>query len=180
MYKLYSYLQNKSFYATLYTLAFTVVMATLSSSANALKDDIEKPVHINADSVLFNKTKGIGVYEGNVSIVQGTLDIRAGKIEISAPNGEIQKITATGSPVKFKQQMDDGKLAEGEANSVVYLVESKRIVLDGNAAITQNNDKFSSNHIVYSIADGELQAGDKKAPGKSRVKAVFYPTNKNK
>jgi len=101
---------------------------------------------------------------------------RAGKIEISAPNGEIQKITATGSPVKFKQQMDDGKLAEGEANSVVYLVESKRIVLDGNAAITQNNDKFSSNHIVYSIADGELQAGDKKAPGKSRVKAVFYPT----
>lgn len=175
MYKLYSYLQNKSFYATV----FIALLVTLSSTANALKDDIEKPVQIDADSVLFNKTKGIGVYEGNVSIVQGSLDIRATKIEIDAPNGEIQKITASGSPVKFKQKMDDGNLAQGEANSVVYLVDSKSIILDGNAAITQNNDKFTSNHIVYSISDGELQAGDKEASGKGRVKAIFYPTNKS-
>jgi len=82
--------------------------------------------------------------------------------------------------VKFKQKMDDGKLAKGQANRVVYLVESKRIVLDGNAAITQNNDNFASNHIEYSISNGELKAGNKKTPGKSRVKAVFYPTNKKK
>jgi len=178
MYKLYSYLQNNS--GILLIAVLTSVIITITSTAHALQDDIEKPVHINADSVLFNKTKGIGVYEGNVSIVQGSLDIRARKIEISAPDGEIKKITATGSPVKFKQKMDDGKLAQGEANSVIYHVDSKRIVLNGNAAITQNNDKFASNHIVYSISDGELQAGDKKAPGKSRVKAVFYPTNKSK
>lgn len=176
MYKLNSYLPNKRFLAT-GLIATTFV---LSSSAYALKDDIEKPVHINADSVLFNKTKGLGIYEGNVSIVQGSLDIRAAKIQINAPGGQIKNITATGSPVKFQQKMDDGKLAKGQANRVVYQVESKRIVLDGNAAITQNNDKFTSNHIEYSISDGELKAGNKKAAGKSRVKAVFYPTNKSK
>lgn len=162
-------------------ITFFIASSTLfSSSAYALKDDITKPVYINADSVLFNKSKGQGVYEGNVSIVQGSLDIRAAKIEITAPGGEIQRITATGSPVQFQQKMDDGKLAKGQANRVVYQVASKRIVLDGNASITQNNDNFKSNHIEYSISNGELKAGNKKAPGKSRVKAVFYPTNKKK
>ena len=176
MYKLNSYLLNK----TLTASALCILSLLLSTAAHALKDDIEKPVYINADSVLFNKSKGQGVYEGNVSIVQGSLDIRAAKIEITAPGGEIKKITASGSPVKFKQKMDDGKLAQGQANRVVYLVESKRIVLDGNASLKQNNDNFSSNHIEYSISNGELKAGNKKTPGKSRVKAVFYPSNKKK
>lgn len=176
MYKLNSYLPNRKH---IVILSITLILF-LSASAHALKDDIEKPVYINADSVLFNKSKGQGVYEGNVSIVQGSLDIRAAKIEIHAPGGEIKKITASGSPVKFKQKMDDGKLAQGQANRVVYLVESKRIILDGNAALKQNNDNFASNHIEYSINNGELKAGNKKAPGKSRVKAVFYPTNKKK
>lgn len=174
MCKLNSFLLNKRILPT----SIVVSSLFISSFAQALKDDIEKPVYINADSVLFNKAKGLGVYEGNVSIVQGSLDIRAAKIQINAPAGNIQTITATGSPVTFKQKMDDGKQAAGQANRVVYQVKSKRIVLDGNAAITQNNDKFSSNHIEYSISDGELKAGNKKAPGKSRVKAVFYPTNK--
>lgn len=164
-------------------VALSAATTLFCSSAFALKGDIEKPVYINADSVLFNKSKGQGVYEGNVSIVQGSLDIRAAKIEIHAPGGEIKKISAIGSPVKFKQKMDDGKLAQGQANRVVYWVESKRITLDGNAAITQNKDKFSSNHIEYSISNGELKAGNKKQAGKTkkgRVKAVFYPSNKAK
>ncbi len=176
MYKLNLPLPNRH----LLVIALIAITFIFTSSTYALKDDIEKPVHINADSVLFNKSKGLGVYEGNVTIVQGSLDIRAAKIEINAPGGQIKKITATGSPVKFQQKMDDGKLAKGQANRVVYLVESKRIVLDGNAAITQNNDRFASNHIEYSISNGELKAGNKKAAGKSRVKAVFYPTNKTK
>ena len=176
MYKLNSHLLNNHFLASMLIASLLV----LSSSVQALKDDIEKPVYINANSVLFNKSKGLGVYEGNVSIVQGSLDIRAAKIEINAPGGEITKITATGGPVKFQQKMDDGKLAKGQANRVVYQVANKRIVLDGNATITQNNDKFASNHIEYSISNGELKAGNKKSAGKSRVKAVFYPTNKTK
>ena len=86
-----------------------IIIITSTSSAIALKDDVEKPVHINADSVLFNKNKGLAVYEGNVSITQGSLEIKAYKIEISAPNNEIEKISADGKPVSFQQKMDDGK-----------------------------------------------------------------------
>lgn len=146
----------------------------------ALKDDVTKPVKIDADSVVFNKSKGFAVYEGNVSITQGTLAIRAARIEIKAPGNRIERIVATGKPVTFQQQMDDGKLAKGQANKVRYLVEDKRLFLEGNAVLSQNNDKFSSNLIEYAIRDGELKAGDKKAPGKDRVRAIFYPSNKVK
>jgi len=151
-----------------------------ASSAMALKSDVEKPVYISADSVVFNKAKGFAIYEGHVSIVQGTLAIKASKIEINAPKNEISKITANGSPVSFQQKMDDGKFAKGKANRVIYLIKDKRLFLDGNAVISQGNDKFSSNHIDYSIRNGELKAGNKKAPGKSRVNVIFYPTNKTK
>lgn len=176
MYKLNSCLPNKS-YLVIGLIATTFV---LNSTVHALKDDIEKPVHINADSVFFNQGKGLGVYEGNVSVVQGSLDVRAKKIEINAPDGLVTKIVATGDPVKFQQKMDDGKLTKGEAKRVVYQVVNKRIVLDGNAVITQSNDRFASNHIEYSISDGELKAGNKTATGKSRVKAVLYPVNESK
>jgi len=151
-----------------------------TSSAIALKEDVEKPVYISADSVVFNKSKGFAIYEGHVSIVQGTLKITASKIEIKAPKNEIRKITATGAPVSFQQKMDNGQLAKGKANRVIYLIKDKRLFLDGNAVISQGSDKFSSNHIDYSIRNGELKAGSKKAPGKSRVNVIFYPSNKSK
>ncbi|MCF6188965.1 MAG: lipopolysaccharide transport periplasmic protein LptA [Cocleimonas sp.] len=157
-------------------------LITTTSATSALKEDVEKPVYINADSVLFNKTKGLAVYEGNVSITQGTLEIKAYRIEINAPNNEIERITATGKPVSFQQKMDDGKLAKGGANKLLYLVKGKKILMDGNAVISQNKDKFSSNHIEYSTKTGELKAGrDKKTAGsKGRVKVIFFPSNKSK
>ena len=160
------------------------LLLLFSSSSFALKSDIEKPVRISADSVLFNKTKGLAVYQGNVSIIQGTLKISAHKIEINAPNNEITKISANGTPVAFQQKMDDGNLAKGQANSVIYLVKDKRLLMDGNASLSQKNDKFSSNHIEYSTQTGELKAGNKKSAGKAgkkgRVNVIFYPTNKVK
>ncbi len=180
MCKSYLSLPNKSKHSVGFFVVCIVISTIIVTPSHALKDDIEKPVHINADSVLFNKSKGLAVYEGNVTIVQGTLDIRAAKIEINAPNNEISNIIANGSPVSFQQKMDDGKLAKGSANKVVYQVKEKRIVLDGNASISQDSDIFTSNHIEYSMRNGELKAGDKKTPGKSRVRAIFYPTNKTK
>jgi len=167
-------------YSVLTVITSSIVISILlTSSSFALKEDIKKPVHIDADSVVFNKNKGFAIYEGNVSITQGSLKFNASKIEINAPKNEISKITANGSPVRFEQKMDDGKMAKGQANRIIYLVKEKRIVLDGNAVISQNNDKFSSNHIDYSTRSGELKAGNKNTPGKSRVKAIFYPSNKS-
>ncbi|MGB0847451.1 MAG: lipopolysaccharide transport periplasmic protein LptA [Thiolinea sp.] len=154
----------------------------ISATAHALSSDVEKPVSIEANSVVFNKNAGTAVYAGRVEIVQGTLRITADRIEINAPKNEIQTIKATGSPVMFKQTMDSGKGAVGQAKLMMYFVTQKRLQLSGNASLKQDKDAFTSNIIEYSTASGELKAGGGKAangkPG--RVKAIFYPTNKAK
>ncbi|MCK5919222.1 MAG: lipopolysaccharide transport periplasmic protein LptA, partial [Cocleimonas sp.] len=74
----------------------------------AVKNDASKPVIIDADSVVFNKSQGKAVYQGNVSIKQGTLKIHAARIEINAPNNKIINIIATGFPLTVEQRMDSG------------------------------------------------------------------------
>ena len=166
---------NKSFIA--------LALVLFSTPSLALKDDVTKPVRIEADTIVFNKSKGFGKYSGNVVIVQGSLQIRAASIEIKAPNSSIELITAKGGPVRFQQTMDDGKVAKGQANLLRYAVKEKKLYLDGSAELSQNNDKFSSQHIEYSTRTGELKAGVAKVNGqntkaKGRVSAIFYPTNK--
>ncbi len=159
-----------------------VVFATLlllPSFSWAVKSDATQPVLIDADSVTFNKSAGKAVYQGNVSIKQGTLKIQAARIEINAPNNKIISIIATGNPLSVEQRMDSGKLAKGKARQMRYLVDKKRLILSGNAVLSQGSDQFSSNYIEFSTLTGALKAGNKKN-NKSRVHAVFHPTNKAK
>jgi lipopolysaccharide export system protein LptA len=156
-----------------------LLVSGMVSTAHALQSDVEAPVQIEADSAVFDKIAGTATYDGNVSIKQGTLEILAAHIEINAPNNEIHSIVATGSPVSLKQNMDNGKLAQGKAQTMQYLVKEKRLILNGNAELTQDKDRFTSNHIEYLTATGQLKAGGTGSKGKSgRVSAVFYPTNK--
>ncbi len=160
---------------------FTSLCLLASTTAYAISSDVEKPVMIESDSVVFNKEAGTAVYAGNVEIKQGTLSIRASRIEISAPDNEIQTIKATGSPVNFQQTMDSGKQALGRAKNVQYFVIQKKLVLEGDASLSQDRDNFASNRIEYSTANGELKAGGQATtPGEKsgRVRAIFYPTNK--
>lgn len=168
------YLMNKINSLLLLGLLF------FSPALLALTEDLKKPVKIDANSVTFNKEKGYAVYEGGVSIEQGSLKIKAAKIEIFAPDNAISRIEAVGSPVSFEQRMDGGKLAKGKANKVRYLVKDKKLILSGGATLSQDKDTFTSPYIQYSIETGELKAGQ---PGKNdnnqqprgRVKAIFYP-----
>ncbi|PID50305.1 MAG: lipopolysaccharide transport periplasmic protein LptA [Proteobacteria bacterium] len=162
-----------------------LLMLLGSAPVWALSNDVEKPVTIESDSVVFNKQTGSATYAGNVEIAQGTLKITASRIEIVAPNNEMQTIRATGVPVKFQQTMDNGRQAVGNARLLQYFVLQKRLVLAGEARLIQDRDTFTSNRIEYSIATGELKAGNIANKNKGqpqqpagRVKAIFYPSNK--
>ena len=177
------YTQNIHLKPNELTIKFMLLITLLftTSLAFARTDDIKQPVHIDADSVTFNKAKGYAIYEGNVSIRQGTLKISAQKIEIFAPGNDMQRIETSGSPVIFQQEMDDGKLAKGQANKIRYLVKEKQLQMSGNAKLTQHKDTFNSAYIQYAINTGVLKAGSTKTTSKkqgNRVKAIFYPTNK--
>ena len=153
-----------------------LLLTSMSTGVHALTTDVEQPVQIEADQAVFDKSAGTATYSGNVIIRQGTLEIFASNIQINAPDNEIKNITATGKPVSLKQKMDNGKLATGQANEMQYFVKDKRLILNGNAQLTQDKDTFASNHIEYLPDSGQLIAGTKGKTG--RVSATFYPTNK--
>jgi lipopolysaccharide export system protein LptA len=165
-------------------LTLVVGIPTLS---HALSKDVEEPVTINADAAEFDRNAGKAAYIGNVVIKQGTLEIKAGRVDIIAPNNEIQTITAAGNPITFNQLMDDGKQASGQAKQMIYQVGQKRLVLTGDAVLMQDRDRFASNRIEYQTNTGQLKAGnatagaEKQTPDQrrqGRVSATFYPTNK--
>ena len=170
------YMQNLILIRNIVVFSTLLLLPILSWG---VKSDASQPVSIDADSVVFNKSEGKAVYQGNVSIKQGTLKIHAARIEINAPNNKIISIIAIGNPLTVEQRMDSGKLAKGKAKQMRYLVAKKRLILSGNASLSQGNDQFSSNHIEFSTLTGALKAGNNKN-NKSRVHAVFHPTNKTK
>jgi len=141
-----------------------------------LSQDVEEPVNIEADTVAFDNEKGVADYQGNVIIIQGSLEIRADKVKIEAPEHEVTSMVAFGSPVNLTQKMDDDQIVKGQGNKVTYNVKGKRIVLLDNAKLEQGKDIIINNYIEYLPDTGELYAGGKKDSG--RVKAVFHPTNK--
>ncbi|MBU0654959.1 MAG: lipopolysaccharide transport periplasmic protein LptA [Gammaproteobacteria bacterium] len=147
------------------------------SVAHALDADVEKPVEIEADTAIFDRNAGTASYDGAVIIKQGSLEILATHVDIVAPDNEIQHIIATGSPVNFKQEMDNGKQAMGEAREMQYFIKEKRLTLQGDAELQQDKDILTGHFMEYLTDTGELKVNGK--GGKSgRVSAVFYPTNK--
>src|SRR5690606_24038367 len=77
------------------------------------------------------------VFAGNVHIVQGTLDVTAGKADVRRGGGDIQRVILTGSPVRLKQQLDDGGLIDATAGTVDYDLQTETVVFTGNVEITQ-------------------------------------------
>jgi lipopolysaccharide export system protein LptA len=145
-------------------------------AAYALESDLEKPITVEADTAVCDKNAGTAVYDGKVIIKQGSLEILATHVDIIAPDSVIQEVTATGSPVDFKQMMDGDKQAHGKAQKMQYYVKDKRLILTGDAELHQNQDQLTGNYIEYLPDNGQIIAKGK--GGKTgRISATFFPSD---
>ncbi len=96
---------------------------------------------------------------------------------------------ATGSPVKFSQELDGGKgVVNGQANTVTYSSAASLVTLTGNAKVQRGGDvaegaviTYNTKTEVYTI-NGSAKSGVKSAAKSGRVSVVIQPssTQKNK
>ena len=84
----------------------TALVLLLASNAWALQSDQSQPIEIQADNGMLDQGKQVTVFTGNVVVKQGSIDIKAARIEVQRTADGSQLMTATGSPVAFKQQLD--------------------------------------------------------------------------
>ena len=141
---------------------------------SALESDTSQPISIESNSGFYDDKKGISIYTGEVVIIQGSMRLEADKLIVYLENREIQKMVATGTPVKFQQTPEAGK-EDVHGNSLIaeYYPETEVLIMMQEAVIWQGENSTASEKIVYDRISEVLKAGDGKPA--TRVRVVLQP-----
>jgi lipopolysaccharide export system protein LptA len=155
-------------------------------TAAAEKADRDKPINFSAEQPAeVDFEKRVGTLRGNVVITQGTMTIRADRIDFKQNPDNSLSATAVGNPISFRQKKDDADgYFEGYAQRAVYDGQKQTLELFDRALLKQGTDEIRSNYISYNSSTGIFKAeGRPDAPGVegpgSRVRGVFQPRSES-
>ncbi len=146
----------------------------ISSASWGLPDDSEQEIHIASDTASLDKLKGEIIYSGNVTMQQGSLNIRAQKVTIIRSAQGLERIIAEGTPAHYEQTLSekDGKtLAYGE--TIIYNTQIKQLTLLNNAGLEKQGNLFSGDKIVYLINEQKVKAESPEQ--QNRIRMVIQP-----
>lgn len=157
------------------------LLLILSLPALAEKADREKPVHLEADNVTLDDVKKVSVFEGNVLLIQGTLTLRADRVEARQNGDGLQNVSARGKPVSFRQKRDGvDEYIEGFASQMEYDNVQSTLRLIGDARLRKGGDEIRGNQITYDARTEFYKVvGQEGAVGpSSRVRVIIRPKPK--
>ena len=150
----------------------------LALPAHAEKADRSKPVNLEADTVTLDDIKKVSVYQGNVILSQGTLTLRADRIQVTQNANGIDKISASGRPAAFRQKVDGREeFIEGYSERIEFDSVNSQLELIGQAQLRRGGDELRGAQISYnSNTEFYKVVGqpDAKTPS-GRVRAVIRP-----
>ena len=144
----------------------------------AEKADRDKPIDLEADTVVVEDAKKTSTYQGNVVLTQGTLIIRADKLVVKEDAQGFQSGTAYGNPANFRQKREGyNEYIEGFANRIEYDSKQDKVQLFTSARMKRNEDEVRGNYISYDAKTELFQVigGAKTDPGGGRVHATIQP-----
>jgi len=162
------------------TLRFYAMLCAtlLATSVHAEKADRDKPVNLEADTVTLDDIKKISVYQGNVVLSQGTLMLRADRVQVTQNADGLDKVSAIDRPVAFRQKTDSGdEYIEGFADRIEYDGVTSQLELIGQARLRRGSDELRGAQISYNANTGFYKVvGQPNAQSQSgRVRAVIRP-----
>jgi lipopolysaccharide export system protein LptA len=160
---------------SLSTLLFSLTPAP--GGASALDDDREQPLRINARHVELDQRTGLALYRGDVIVTQGSLEIRAERLEVHARAGRAERLRAWGTPARVRMrpqgETEDVRLF---ALQIDYRVDARVAELTGEAIIEQGPNRFLAPRARFDLANQSAEAGGAPgAEGGGRVSAVYHP-----
>lgn len=165
-------------------LCVTLLACSLSANALAEKADRNKPIELEADSVIVDDAKKISTYIGNVILTQGTLMIRAAKLVVREDSNGFQHSTSTGKPTTFRQKREGkNEYITGSGRRIEYDGRMDKVQLFKKASVKRGQDIIYGEYISYdaNAEYAEVLGGQKSesaGPSSGRVKAIIQPKNK--
>lgn len=163
------------------SLVYMLLLPTLAMAEAADKD---KPIELEADTVLVDDAKKTSTYAGNVILTQGTLIIKADKLIVREDKDGFQHSTSTGNPTTFKQKREGlNEYMQGGARRIEYDGRMDKVQLYTEAWVKRNEDIVHGDYISYdaNAEYAEVIGSTKSANGTSsggRVKAIIQPKNR--
>jgi len=147
-----------------YQAASLTVLFFIAVNAFALSTDSEQPLQLSADSANIQDKKGISTYRGNVILVQGSIQLNADKLVLyHTAERDLEKMIATGSPVRFKQRPDgQSRDINASAMKMTYDVSTQTIDMQQQAVLWQENDAFRGESIRYDLQNDAVIADSKR------------------
>jgi lipopolysaccharide export system protein LptA len=169
-------------------LGLGLAALTVAWPAVAERADRNKPLTMEADRpCTVDLVRQVSVCSGNVVIAQGTLVIRADRIELRETTDGYRAATALGTPSKpavYRQRRDGGQEElEGSAERVEYDARTDTLRFIGNAQVKRLRGSVAAEDIqgsvivwdnaaeLFSVQGGAATPGN---PG-GRVRAVLSP-----
>jgi len=136
--------------------------------------DGEQPIEVEADELEVRDKEKISIYQGNVTLVQGSLEISADRVVIHFNEAnELILMKMTGTPATFRQLNDDQQEILGEALQIDYTQSESLLELRDSARISQAGDIIESDLIRINTESSSMQAGS--AESDQRVKMLIQP-----
>ncbi|ATZ72853.1 lipopolysaccharide transport periplasmic protein LptA [Idiomarina sp. X4] len=162
------------------SLSFFVLIALPLTAMAQGKADFKKPMEVESSHEQFDIKNNKLVLTDNVVIRQGTLLIKADRLEASASESGEQADTfiAEGSPATYTQTLENGNDISAQANKITYFQVEQRLELSGDAKISQGTSSSSGDTIVYDLAAQTISASSSDADN-GRVITIFTPKTKD-
>ncbi len=127
-----------------------------------------EPVAVASDRLEFRYDERVLLYEGNVTVKQGEIELRADKLSITLQGIEdlrLRSVVAEGNVVLTQRN----RRASGR--KAVFDERERTVVLSGDAVLQDGPNRVSGESIVVDLGlERSVVQG-----GKGRVQAILYP-----
>lgn len=169
-------------------LALYTFLLIAALPAHAEKADRDKPVHLEADQVTVDDINKVHIFDGRVTLSQGTLAIRSDKLVVKQDADGFKNGIASakaGGLARFRVKRDGkDEYVEGEAERIEYDAKSEITRFFNRAQVKSGLDEVRGQYIVfdgqneqYSVTSGP---NGTVLPGReNRVRAVIQPKNRS-
>ena len=157
---------------------------------HAEKADREKPINIEADRFSIDDIKKVQVFEGNVVLIQGTLQLRTNRLVVTQDADGFQKGVASGGAnglARFKQKREGvDEYIEGEAERIEHDARDEITEFFNRGWVRNGQDEVKGNYIRYDaltekylVTTGTGQTKSASGAQQARVRAIIQPKSKN-
>jgi lipopolysaccharide export system protein LptA len=148
---------NSTFYTLKIRTSLLFIGIFLPIFVLALPDDGKQPMHIVSDSSLFNYKTGQDIYEGDVKVDQGSSHLTADRL-ITQKNNQHTIISAIAFGIKTAAvyttiPKPGDSIMTAAAKKISFYPPTSTVVLEDEVTVTQGENNFHGQHIVYNMKD---------------------------